>query len=361
MAKPKVLILGKLPPPYMGPAIATSILLKSNLNQEFELLHLKTNINKSVSSMGRFGLGKLFKNIGLYFQMFGKCLSKRPDLVLIPVSQTTMGFAKDSWFIWIGWLTGRKVLIQLRGSNWKNWQESSSGLTRWYTKLTCKRTKGVIVLGNNLKYLFEPLYHSDRIFVVPNGANYQFPDSGVSERTQILYLANYLPSKGFHILLEALTKLQVSNYQMNAYGAWDNMEYQTQCKKIISDHDLPVILNESVSGDEKFQALANADLFVFVPQQPEGHPWVIVEAMAAGLPIISTDQGAIIESVLDGKNGFIVAANNPDETAEKIEQLISDAELRKLMGQCSKEHYLHNFTEEKMVERLSETFRNVIG
>lgn len=107
--------------------------------------------------------------------------------------------------------------------------------------------------------------------------------------------------------------------------------------------------------------LGNADIFVFPPRAPEGHPWVIVEAMAAGLPVVSTDRGAIAECILDGQNGFIVPVNNPGQIAIKLKQLISDNALRERMGKESRKLYEENFTEEKMVERLSETFEKAMA
>jgi hypothetical protein len=53
--RPKILILGKLPPPYMGPAVATWILLNSSLKDHFEVLHLDTRINSSLETMGKWG------------------------------------------------------------------------------------------------------------------------------------------------------------------------------------------------------------------------------------------------------------------------------------------------------------------
>lgn len=345
----------------MGPAIATSIILNSSLNEDFELIHIKTNINDSVSSMGRFSLGKAFRNLGLYFKLFGKCIGKRPKLVLIPISQTTMGFLKDAPYIWIGWITGRRVLLQLRGSNWKNWLETASPLTRWYVRLTCKRAKGVIVLGTNLRHLFESIFPEDRIYVVPNGGNYSLPDASSNNKVRILYLANYLPTKGFDLFLTALSRVKERNYVVESFGAWDNPDFEATCRGLIEQHNLPVVVNGPVWGEEKLRVLASADLFVFIPQHPEGHPWVIVEAMAAGLPIISTDQGAIIESVVHGKNGLIVPDSDAEATAKALNKLIDDTLLREQMGKASRLHYLNNFTEEKMVEHLRSTFKRVIG
>ena len=167
-----VMILGKLPPPYMGPSIATEILLNSELKNTFHLIHLDTKINATLKSFGKWGFGKLFKNISIYFKMINLLITHKPDVVLIPISQTTMGFIKDSLFIILSRVFRRRIIIQLRGSDIKNWLTNSSSFTRWYFKLIVKRTKGVIVLGHNLKHLFKDYFTNDTIFVIPNGGNY---------------------------------------------------------------------------------------------------------------------------------------------------------------------------------------------
>ncbi|CAI8337539.1 MAG: Spore coat protein SA [Owenweeksia sp. TMED14] len=82
--------------------------------------------------------------------------------------------------------------------------------------------------------------------------------------------------------------------------------------------------------------------------------------MAAGLPIISTDQGAIIESVIDGENGFIVAPNSPEQIAEKLKLLIRNKEMLKEMAAKSKKFHTEKFSEERMVENFSAVFDNVL-
>ena len=94
-----------------------------------------------------------------------------------------------------------------------------------------------------------------------------------------------------------------------------------------------------VSGKVKFDLLSEASIFLFPPIAPEGHPWVLVEAMAANLPIISTNQGAIVETVLNNENGFIVDINRPNIIKEKIELLSENLELRERMSSKSREIY----------------------
>ena len=77
--------------------------------------------------------------------------------------------------------------------------------------------------------------------------------------------------------------------------------------------------------------------------------------------MISTDRGAIIESVKDGKNGYIVEAKNPEQIAEKLELLVKDSTVRERMGKTSRQYYEERFTEEIMVENLSGIFEHVMA
>jgi len=364
MTKPKVLLLGKLPPPYMGPSIATEIILKSTLKDHFELIHLDTKINHQISSFGTWSFSKVLANISIYFKMFSLLRKHKPQLVLIPISQTTTGFFKDSLFILIAKLFGRKVLLQLRGSNFKTWIEHSSSINKSYVKFILKKTQGMIVLGNNLKYLFADYYADNNIFVVPNGGDYTIPKRNESPEVKILYLSNLLASKGVEDVFKAIEILHTKTaiqFSVDLVGEWYNEKTKASCLAIKEKNNLPIRIHKSKGVAEKFQYLADADIFVFPPREPEGHPWSIVEAMSASLPIISTDQGAIIESVMDTKNGFIVEPNHPEQIAEKLKILLEDIELRKRMGAASRELYLANFTEEKMVEKLRAVFNKIIA
>ena len=128
--KPRILILGKLPPPFIGPALATEILLKSDLNRDFNLIHLNTNLNRTVSDLGNGGIKKIFGNILLYIRFWRILKTQEPELVLVPISQTSKGFLKDGMFIWIASRFSIKIVIQLRGSNFLNWQRKASQCAR---------------------------------------------------------------------------------------------------------------------------------------------------------------------------------------------------------------------------------------
>lgn len=367
MAKPRIILLGKLPPPLIGPAIATEVLLNSSLREDFEITHFGTNLNDSVRSMGRFGWRKLRQSVSSARKLHRLAKEKKAHLALVPVSQTTVGFVKDSLYILALAKAGVPVLIQLRGSNFKNWIDGSSGLVKRWVRFCLRKTVGVVVLGEKLRPLFAEFYPPEQIFVAPNGAD--FPALSGEEKEivkplRLLYLSNFLPGKGFDTLLEALAADDAfkTGMALHAYGAWDDERFREQCLEIIRTNNLSqVYLNDSVSGAQKWKALNSADAFVFVPRHPEGHPWAIVEAMAAGLPIISTDRGAITESVRDGENGFIVSAENPTELAERISYFCDSPEDAQKMGKSSRQRYESDFTSERMAGRYRQIFNEILS
>jgi glycosyltransferase involved in cell wall biosynthesis len=363
--RPKILLLGPLPPPYMGPAIATKILINSKLKDRFHLFFLNTGIHKSINTLGTWGLKSILMNAWIYAKLKIKIIRCQPDLVLIPISQTTNGFVKDSLYILIARFFHRRVLLQLRGSNFLKWLRGSGRMTRVYVHWILKKTSGMIVLGKKLRELFIDHYPENRIFVVPNGADYNFPPVVQNDESiHLLYLGNMLPEKGIMDLLRAISELQKKEvkqaFRLDVMGSWNDSRTRNHCFKMLRELNLPVVFHHPDTGINKYQLLANAHVLVFTPNKPEGHPWVLVEALAAGLPVISTDQGAISESVVDGINGFMVETESPGAIANKLKALIEDPILRKKMGKNSRRFYEERFTEEKMVERLSSVFNQVL-
>ena len=225
-------------------------------------------------------------------------------------------------------------------------------------------TDRMIVLGNSLQSLFDGLMPSERLSVVPNGIDLSLTDSTkpVSEKNNliVLFLSNLIETKGFKDVLFSAGKV-LKSYSEVRYvfaGDWRKSQDKIECEKYIEKENIQenVEFKGIVTGQEKIKLLQEANIFVFPTYYPmEGHPWAIVEAMAAGLPIITTDQGCIKESVIDGENGFIIPKKNPDAIANKILKLIHDPELRKRMGLKSRELYHAKFTGEHFVQNMIDT------
>jgi colanic acid/amylovoran biosynthesis glycosyltransferase len=97
-------------------------------------------------------------------------------------------------------------------------------------------------------------------------------------------------------------------------------------------------------GDERNAEYAWADVFVFPSRYPpEGQPLVLLEALSAGLPIISTLHSGIPDTVRDGQEGLLVSPGDVQALAKAIERLRDDPQLRADLGARARARYLDRY------------------
>lgn len=357
-------MLGKLPPPYIGTAIATDVIINSNIGERIDIYHLDTSDHRDIKTLAKIDFVNIFKAVGQYLRLFWLVITKNPDLVYIPSQQTTIGYLRDVPFVIITKMFGKKLLFHLHGGNFKNWYDSSGRFMKFVVRTIHKRVDGQIVLGHNLTGLFDWLIPKEKIYVIPNGHNFEIPVRNRSdEEIRILYLGNFIRTKGILETIQSSLYLadDLSKVRYIFAGSWNDEDTKKEFYQFLENHPEVKVENPGVVvGVDKYQMLVNADIFIFPTYYPnEGHPYVIIEAMAAGLPVISTNHAAISESVIDVVNGFLVEKRNPEAIAQKIRYLISHPEVRKKMSAESIRLYHENFTQEKMISRLEDVFEKV--
>ena len=170
---------------------------------------------------------------------------------------------------------------------------------------------------------------AEHITVVPYGVDLKrFHPATNDQRTggplRLLFVGRINQRKGIKYLLEALRLLQNVDVEL------------TICGRVVDDLQLfrpfqdRVKIRPSVSGPELIRAYQDADLFVF-PSVAEGFGQVLLEALASGLPILSTTHTAAPDLIDDGVEGFIVGPRRPDLLAERIAWAASHrVELREM-------------------------------
>jgi glycosyltransferase involved in cell wall biosynthesis len=93
----------------------------------------------------------------------------------------------------------------------------------------------------------------------------------------------------------------------------------------------------------------------------EGHPLSVLEAMAAGLPIVATRVNGITETVLHGETGYVVPVGDPGSMAERLLEFITDSNLASRMGEAGRQRVLEQFSLERMLNFTESVYRDTIG
>lgn len=106
--------------------------------------------------------------------------------------------------------------------------------------------------------------------------------------------------------------------------------------------------------------LAGLDLFV-LPSLWEGLPNVVLEAMAAGLPVVATAVGGTPEVVVDGISGLLVPPRDPAALAEALVLLLRDSGLRRKMAQAGRERVEQCFSVEQMVRKTEDLYETLLN
>jgi glycosyltransferase involved in cell wall biosynthesis len=375
---PCIVLVGPFPPPYQGVTLMFQTILKSSLNLEFTLLPLNMSYGGLKSSPGgEWSFNKMLVNLKRTHELIKILRKQRPQIVYMALPQTRLGLIRSSLWILLAKRFSR-CIIHLHGSYFRILYNSIDPLSRILIRQALSRVDSCIVLSEQFRSMFSGLIPYERIFVVPNGVSEQaishqdFQLAMERRRMSLLgplkvvFLSNLFESKGFSYLLEAAAILAkrglLNHYYFVLAGLWENKELQCKWQafvqqNLLSDH---VYFPGVISGRDKFQLLLDSDVFVLPTTQYEGQPLSIIEAMAAGLPIIATDQGCITEMVRDGINGFIVPQRDAISIADRLELLRLNPDLRFRMGKSSRSLYLLHYTEDVYIRGLKMVFLQVL-
>jgi glycosyltransferase involved in cell wall biosynthesis len=170
-----------------------------------------------------------------------------------------------------------------------------------------------------------------------------------STTPRILSVARLDEVKGIEYLIDACAQLRDAETQFVCRIIGDGPmreELQARIERLdLADY---VELAGAGTQDEVRDALAGASVFVLPSivtegQNFEGVPVSLMEAMASGVPVVSTRTGAIGELVIDGETGLLVEQRNADELACAIRRLLEDGEFRSRLVESATQHLRTEF------------------
>lgn len=362
--RPRILMIAPLPPPVHGSAMMTQYIKDSYLiNKAFDLDWVNLSTSRRMDEIGKKSFSKLFRFTNAYFKTFWKLITGHFDACYIAITCHGKGFIKDAPFALLCKLFGRKLVIHQHNKGMRKDLNSS-----WRVRLLKMVYKNayVILLSWRLYPDIEAIVERDQIYICPNGIPIEQSIDIIPSRNNsiphLLFLSNLMPSKGVYVLLDALKILKDNGYQFicNFVGG----ESKEISAKTFSDEVSYRRLNGQVYylgkkyDAEKNEILIKHDIFIFPTYYDnECFPLVLLEAMQAGLPCISTEEGGIADIINDGVNGKIIPTIDSEDLALKIKELIDFPETRKNLGENGRATFYRKYTLDKWENNLKKIFK----
>jgi glycosyltransferase involved in cell wall biosynthesis len=360
--RPKVLIIGPLPPPAFGVAKATKLMIESDiLAERLRIIHLDTSDTRGVANIGRLDPRNAFLALKHLTQLFWVGARRRPNITLLTASQGKFGLLRDVLLVMMSRAFGSKIVTYLRGSRYAQVGDLEGPLAARALRYIFESSARVIVLGTSLVGMAHSVYPDARVAVIPNGCLPAVRDSLVGIRDEnhptLLYIGRLGSAKGIETAVRATRRVAdaIPKLEFTCCGEWESPEYEAVVRKLVHDLDLddPVRFPGPTTGPDKEAYLAAAWVLV-VASSSEGHPWVILEAMSAGIPVVATATGAIPETVEDGVTGFVVPIGDSDALAARVISVLANDGLWKRMSKESVRRYGELFTVERSHSLLAD-------
>ncbi len=345
---------GVVPPPVHGQSLATQLLFGSDLSPIAKHL-VEIRSSARLDEIGKATPGKVFGLFGILFRALrARFHSGARVLYYCAGSAAMVPFARD--VIVLGLLRPffNRTVIHYH----------SGGLPEYLADCPLRAALGRWIYGRGAWAIslskLTPVpglaWGASREIEVPNGLDVgQFlpadpPAPADPAELRLLFIGNLFEDKGiFDLLAAAKLAARTSPFRLRLtlIGNWPDeatrLRFEQACL-----HLPPQLLLDDPGpryGDEKWQALGGADLFLFPTfYRSENLPLVIIEAMAATLPVIATDWRGVGSLVEDGVTGQLVPPRDVDALADAIQRLAADPALRQSMAAAGRSRYEQRFT-----------------
>ena len=309
----------------------------------------------------RINAGWTLRQFALPVRFLRCVLKEKPDVLHINTSIVPLAIFRDVALAAVARSLGRPILLHVHGGPFVvdglgNFAAAAAA------KMLLQMADVIIVLSEIEKDSLSKHSAQLDVRVLPNAIPIE--EIPQIERTgnakTIVFLGRLHESKGLNEIIKICTSLvdQRVDFRFACYGTGP------QEKEFVSG--MAAILGSKfhfggvVTGPEKWQALANADIFL-LPSKYEGLPISLLEAMAAGcVPVISAT-GSVPTVVEDGVNGFLINPDQISEIVEKLKILLSDESDLKWLSRNARSTVSERFDIDSYVEKLDGVYAEMVS
>lgn len=353
----KILFVLHLPPPVHGASVMGEAVRQCKaLNEAFETSYVNLSLAEDLKDVGRFSWRKPAAFIRVRRQIRKAVRSFHPDRVYITPAVCLPGFLKDYLIVRMLKRMGCQLILHLHN-------KESRGMDNRHLRSLYRRffaQTQVILLSERLYPDIAPFVNRNSISICPNGVDVPPVHRNRGQVPQLLFFSNIIRTKGVSVLLDACRLLtgQGLSFRCVLVGKL-TLDYPgSTLSDEIRDKGLEGIVEYAGEkyGEEKWEAFSQADVFVH-PTYNDCFPLVLLEALGAGLPVVSTTEGGIPDIVRDGETGFLCPPRDTEALVDRIGRLLRDPDLQARMGEAARRDYEARFSR----KRFEECFFSVIN
>ena len=261
-----------------------------------------------------------------------------------------------------GRVRGAAVVVHVHGGNASEWLALRRN--RVLMRLAMAPAQRVVAVWASGYRVLSPLL-GRRARMVANGIDTErfapVPRERKRETPHVLYVGLLTPRKGVLDLLSASRALRDDGvgHELHLVGGTPD-EGPDAAAPVLAAAEGRAVLHGTRPPEEMPAAYADADVFC-LPSWWEAMPMSVLEAMAAGLPVVATDVGDVARLVEHGVTGLVVPAKDPDALAAALRALLVDPQLRRSMGAAARRRVEEQFSAQICAEALCEVYAEALG
>lgn len=325
MGKPRLLIIGPLPPPMGGVGAVVESILRSPLAQHWDVDVFNLSKPQQEGKPSVVTAWDVAWTLLHLVQLPWRLLTRRPDVVLSQATADT-GYVRDLALMLECRALGIPVLLHWHGAP-ESPQFPGDGWRLRLFEIGVALASFVLVLAEPYRAHFEHFVPARKLVVLPNFVDGEvFRPSGAAtpENPAVLFVGRVGPLKGVDVLLEALERARTCVPELTAtlVGAGETDE----ALAAVRSH--PLVTSGAVRltgplGPERVELYRKAQIVV-LPTRMDSFPMVVLEAMAAGAAVVSTRVGAIPWMLDEGACGVLLPPGDAPALAEALVALARD-------------------------------------
>ncbi len=358
-SRPRILMVGMhLTRTRGGITTLTEAILNSGLRETYDIRYIPSQAED-------LGLAsKLLLAAFAYVRFVLVSLFARPSLAYVHIGSNASLY-RESLFVFLARLFRLPVLVHFHAGDIDEYLADQSPLGRTFIRKALAASHRVIAVSHRSAEQVKALGDALDIVVLPNAIDVSAfrprPDVESADDTiRVLFVGATGKLKGERDLIQALAFLKRGGTTRSIRASFLGYAAET-LKPLCDDLEIGSMIEHlgPVSMAERVRFFDEADIFV-LPTYAEAMPISVIEAMAAGLAVVTTPVGGIPEMIDDGQNGVLFPAGDVNRLARRIADLADNDERRRELGRNAREKVLNEMDLNSYIERLRGTIGSTI-